>query len=528
MNFIFSKICLVVILLQTFLVNPGVEARVTLLDGQIAHSVVTLNYRITKIFENDKLINTLVFDVHSGKQIENPELISQEHIVEERYEDLENLAVMKYDYDGKLISQKAFKKDGKLIGEILLSQDEVRAIELYDVEDEELKIQSINWDKVIYADENFSKEFVVRWSDSRDFKIKTMYTRDGLIHKRIVFNKHTGQKQKLDHKIYAQVLSKDLVQNDRGFIEIFYNKLGKVTAIRSWDRKSGRVLDPPRIVPFSFRLEQDHLKMDFEQHKNFRADYFRDYARGKPVKFQEGKSLFEEKRENYKLLDEISVAPFVSADSSGKVGQTKSGKFLKTSPEALRVKARLRPGKYAVYTDFISTDFSSKIDGSFQIKNTLYQTGGNLTAELSHLDSYVRKSLFSRQDASVNLLGGIRTNFHNLSFVDGSRKTNYTDVTLQPIMGYELSYFPWQTGRFMFQFLATKFHVGGVDTSGVRSGVEFRQKLPVSFSRVFDAMELGVGYRRNDYQLRTDTDTFSEVGFDSFFRGTYLELVTNF
>ena len=143
---------------------------------------------------------------------------------------------------------------------------------------------------------------MVRWSDSRDYKVKTLYTRDGLIHRRIVFNKHTGQKQKLDHKIYAQVLNKDLVQNDRGFIEIYYNKLGKVTAIRSWDRKSGRIIDPPRLIPFSFRLERDHLKMDFEQHKNFRADYFRDYAVGKPIKFEEGKSLFDQKKETYKLI----------------------------------------------------------------------------------------------------------------------------------------------------------------------------------------------------------------------------------
>ena len=45
---------------------------------------------------------------------------------------------------------------------------------------------------------------------------------------------------------------------------------------------------------------------------------------------------------------------------------------------------------------------------------------------------------------------------------------------------------------------------------------------------IFDSLELGVGYRRNDYQMRTDTDTVSEVGFDSFFRGTFLELATRF
>ncbi|MEE2923374.1 MAG: hypothetical protein VX619_01225 [bacterium] len=507
---------------------PVEAARVHLEHGQIAHTETTLNYRITKIYEGDKLVKSLVYDVHSNKKIENPDIISRENVVEERYEDLENLAVMKYDYEGKLISQKAFKKDGRIIGEILLSQNEVRAIEKYDVEDEELTIQSIDWDKVIYADENFSKEFVVRWSDSRDYKVKTLYTRDGLIHKRIVFNKHTGQKQKLDHKIYAQVLSKDLVQNNRGFIEIYYNKLGKVTAIRSWDRKSGRIIDPPRLVPFSFRLERDHLKMDFEQHKNFRADYFRDYAKGKPINFEEGKSLFDQKKETYQLIKNVSVAPFISSKTNGKTGQNKSGVFRDLDSEAVRIQALFRPGKYEVQTDFISTDFSSRVQGSFLIKNTLFDTGSDLAARLSHLDSYVRKSLFSRQDASVNLLGGLRANFHDLNFVDGSRTSSYSDITLQPILGYELNYFPWGTGRLMFKFLATKFHIGGVNTSGVRSGIEYRQKIPISLSKIFDSLELGVGYRRNDYQMRTDTDTVSEVGFDSFFRGTFLELATRF
>ena len=151
---------------------PSKSARVPLKPGQIAHTETTLNYRMTNIYEGDKLIKSLVYDVHSNKKIDNPDIISKENIIEERYEDLENLAVMKYDYDGNLVSEKAFKKDGRIIGEILLSQDEVRAIEKYDVEDEELTIQSIDWDKVVYADENFSKEFVVRWSDSRDYKSK--------------------------------------------------------------------------------------------------------------------------------------------------------------------------------------------------------------------------------------------------------------------------------------------------------------------------------------------------------------------
>ena len=510
------------------LAPPSEAARVQLKSGQIAHTETTLNYRIIRIYEGENLVKSFVYDVHSNKEINNPEIISRENIVEERYEDLNNLAVMKYDYEGNLISQKAFKKDGKIVGEILLSKDEVRAIELYDVEDEELTIQSIDWDKVIYADENFSKEFVVRWSDSRDFKVKTLYTRDGLIHKRTVYNKHTGQKQRLDQKVYAQVVSKDLVQNHRGFIEIYYNKLGKVTAIRSWDRKSGRILDPPRLVPFSFRLERDHLKMDFEQHKDFRADYFRDYVKGKPVKFEEGKSLFDQKKETYQLIQDVSVAPFISSKTNGKTGYEKKGSFTDSDPEAVRVQARFRPGKYEVQTDFISTEFSSRVQGSFLIKNTLFDTGGDLSARLSHLDSYVRKSLFSRQDAAVNLLGGLRTNFHDLNFGDGSRRTSYSEITMQPILGYEFSYFPWRTGRLMFQFLATKFHIGGVNTSGVRSGLEYRQKVPVSLSKLFDSLELGIGYRRNDYQMRTDTDTVSEVGFDSFFRGTFLELATTF
>ena len=48
--------------------------------------------------------------MHSNKKIDNPDIISKENIIEERYEDLENLAVMKYDYDGNLVSEKAFTK----------------------------------------------------------------------------------------------------------------------------------------------------------------------------------------------------------------------------------------------------------------------------------------------------------------------------------------------------------------------------------------------------------------------------------
>ena len=94
---------------------PSKSARVPLKPGQIAHTETTLNYRMTNIYEGDKLIKSLVYDVHSNKKIDNPDIISKENIIEERYEDLENLAVMKYDYDGNLVSEKAFKKTVELL-----------------------------------------------------------------------------------------------------------------------------------------------------------------------------------------------------------------------------------------------------------------------------------------------------------------------------------------------------------------------------------------------------------------------------
>ena len=71
---------------------PSKSARVPLKPGQIAHTETTLNYRMTNIYEGDKLIKSLVYDVHSNKKIDNPDIISKENIIEERYEDLENLA----------------------------------------------------------------------------------------------------------------------------------------------------------------------------------------------------------------------------------------------------------------------------------------------------------------------------------------------------------------------------------------------------------------------------------------------------
>ena len=63
---------------------PVEAARVHLEHGQIAHTETTLNYRITKIYEGDKLVKSLVYDVHSNKKIENclefsPKTDTQEH-----------------------------------------------------------------------------------------------------------------------------------------------------------------------------------------------------------------------------------------------------------------------------------------------------------------------------------------------------------------------------------------------------------------------------------------------------------------
>jgi len=497
--------------------------------GQVAHTQKTLNYKIITTFSAQMSpLKTVVLDIHSGKELLNPEFIDKGVILEERYEDLENLVVMKYDYQGNFISQRAFKKSGELVGEIILSDDEIEAMESYDVEDEDLKLQKIDWDRIIFADENFSKEFITRWSDLRDYKVKSEYTRDGLIHRRVAWNKFTGQKVPVDHKIYAQTVKKDLVQNHRGFIEIFYNTLGKVTAIRSWDRKSGRVITPPRQVPFSFRLEKDHLRMNFDQNKAFREDYFRELVNGKELELKDGESLFKEEREKYRLLQSFSVVPYLFTDVDGKVGKNKNGTYRNTNPDAISLRAKWQPGKYPVYTRMTNTDFQSRISGSLTVRNTLFANGADLDGSVTTVDNYVKKTLFHRTDSEVELIGGVRASYHDLSMVDGSRRVAYDELTFQPILGGEAAWYPFSKTRLSASVIATKFHVGGVDTAGFKGNVELRQKVPGSLSRLMDGLEIGVGYQRNDVNMRTDTDSLSEVGFDSYFKGGYVEFQAKF
>ena len=507
-----------------FVFTHGTELGV----GELLLTRITLNYRIIQRYHKDELRSTTFEDVHTGEKIENPEVISTDHITEERYEDTENLLVIKYDLKGGLKSRKAFKKSGNQKGEILLNDQEVEAIEKYDVNDESLLIQKIDWDKVVFSDENISKETITRWSWMRNYMVKTDYTRDGLIHRRMAWNRFTGARVPADHRIYVQSLKEDVIQNHRGFIETHYNVLGKVTAIRSWDRKSGKLLDPPKVLPFSSRLERDHLRLNFEDHQEFRRGYFLDEVDGKPLDFKEGQSLFRKEKKKYQLLDSVSFSQFANTRVSGKIGKNRSGRFGRREPHTIKVGALWHPGKIPIVTEFQGMTLSTRIDGAFQVKNTLYGFGSDMEGEVLTLDTYMRRSLFSRQDGQLDLLGGIRANHHDLRLEDGSRISSLMETTLQPIVGTELIWYPRQKSSLRFHALGTRFHVGGVDTAGLRSGVEYRQQLPISMSDLLEGMEIAVGYRRNDYQLKTDTDTLSEVGFETFWRGAYLEVKTSF
>jgi hypothetical protein len=496
--------------------------------NELLHTRLTLNYKVVVRYRDGKEFSRQILDVHTGQPVENPELISMENVVEERFEDRDNLSVIRMDLNGKILSEKAFKKSGKRTGRLILSDEEIEAILKYDVDDENLAVEKMDWDQIIFEDENFAKDSITRWSTTRDFMVKSEYTREGLIHLRSAWNRHTGARVVLSPQIYSQRVNKDIVQNHRGFMEIYYNLLGKVTAIRSWDRKTGKILKPPKSIPFASRLEKDHLKMNFEEHRIFRENYFMDSIHGKPVVIQEGQSLFKDKERDYQFLKSISYAGFSATDIHGKVGQNAGGSFRNIAPSAQRLRANWRPGKFPVHTDFLSTRFKARADGGFRMKDTLFGTGAEMDGRLMHLDAYVRRDLYARQDAQVDFLAGIRGNYHDLRFQDGSRLTAYSEFTAQPILGSELTWYPYTSGTLKLSVLATRFHLGGVATTSVRSGVEMRHKLPLSLSALIEGLDLALGYRRHDYSLRTDTDSLKEVGLESHFRGAYLEVQTRF
>ncbi|PCJ21314.1 MAG: hypothetical protein COB02_01640 [Candidatus Cloacimonadota bacterium] len=495
--------------------------------GQLLHTKISLNYRIESLFLGDEQLSNKYFDVHSKKQIQNPDLIKIEVITEERWEDIENLMIIKYDLEGKTISQKSYKKNDLNKNEIRLNEEEIEAMEKYNVEDEELSIKKVNWDRVIFADENFIKEFVVRWSQSKNFVIKTEYTRDGLIHKRLVWNRFTGQRIPLDHRVFSQNLEKDIIQNFSGFIEIYYNILGKVTALRSWDRKTGKTLTPPRTIPFQFHLEREGLQLNFEDHSSFKKDYFREMSDGKKFEWREGKSLFKDERK-YRLGEQVSFSPSLTSEVKGRVGKAGSGSYLDKSITAFSIDVKWRPGKYRVYTEFDHMSYKDRVNGDFTLKNTRYLFGADLKAQISHMDSFVKKKIFSKHDSEISILGGLRTSILDLSFKDGSRRSSYSEVTFQPIFGYELAYFPREKSKLSLQFLGTSFHLGGVNTKGIRTKIEYLQSLPISMNRVFKNLDIGIGYMRHDYQLKTDTDTLNEVQFGADYKGTYLKLSSHF
>jgi hypothetical protein len=497
-------------------------------SDEVRHTRLTLNYRIETLYRDSNVIKKEIYDIHSGKPVENQEYVSLENTKEERYEDSENLMVIQYDLNGKQISRKSYKKSTGAVGEIELTDDQIRALEKYDLEDEELPIMKIDWEEIIFADKNFSHEYVVRWSQTDHYMVKTQYSREGLILKRQVWNRLTGQKFRLDHKVYSEVIEKDIIQNHAGFLEVSYNTLGKVRAIRSWDRNTGRVLSPPRALPFSNRLEVERLDLNYEEHKQFEEDFFQVKTTGKKVEIKPGESLFNDEKKEYTFLKSVSVGGIFGGGTSGKVGYGGKGQFDNSGYHPFVLRAHLVPGKIDIYNRVHWGSYTARVNGNFQVKNTNYLYGSEMSSEQFNWDAYSKKTLYTRDDAQLDLLYGLRLNYHDIEFRDGSRKTGMSELTLVPTGGFEASWFPNPGRSVYFNTMFTKFHVGGVDTEGMFTTVEYRHKAPESLMKLMKSGEVVLGYRNEQYKLTTDTDTLSEVLYDTSFSGTFVEFRSNF
>lgn len=489
---------------------------------QLLYTKKTLNYRIESLFAGSQLEKTEYFDIHTGHKLTSSEWLDTELVTEERFEDSDNIMIIQYDLAGNLLSRKAFKKRDKSPGEIRLSEEQIEALKKYDVDDEELEIIKIDWDSIIFADSNYAREIVLRWSETKDYRIKTEYSREGLIMSRIVWNKHTGQKLEPDQRVYAQIVEHDIVQNFRGFMEISYNILGKISAIRSWDRTTGRVLPPPNSIPFTNRLERDFLRLDYQEHREFEQEYFQVRTTGKEIILKDSESLFAAEKKRYRFWENVQVAPLISPKLTGRVGYQKQGYFTGDNIKAFRVRSEHQPGKYKLYNNLIHLRHHERTRGDFIVKSLRYPLGAEQKISVFHNDLYVKKTTFSRHDAEINLIGGVKLSAYDLKFTDGSRRAVYHEYVAAPIFGLEGVHFLSRQRKLLASINGTKMSMGSVSTSSLHKSIELRQEFPVSMSRLFKCWEFSVGYEHTRNDLTTDTSSLRPVHFDTVLKAAHL------
>lgn len=518
-----ERICFgLIFLLFSHLVRAEQEPwRRPLKAGEIRHTQISLNYRIQTLYDQGEPGKSWILDRYTFEPVENPDLVSQEDVIEERWEDPENLQVLRYDFDGSLKSQRFFKKDGELRGEVYLDEARIEALENYDVEDEELPLMPIDWDAIIFADENFTRDRIVRWSETRDFRIKTEYTIQGFIHTRTAWNRHTGEKLDLSGRIYSQPVSRDIVQNWRGFLEIHYNTLGEITAIRSWDRKTGRVLPPPASIPFTFRLERDHLRLNHSEHQKFQKDWFGESSDREEVRIQPGESLFPEEREEWKILSRFEMAWFFGDETRGEVN---SAGFRDRDPGILRVQADLRPGRHPLEFEYLHHAFQSRFTTRAQVKNTLFPLGADVWGTFDHVTLKGRHNVFSRNDGQLELFGGLRITENQLKLRDGSRRVEWSQTSLAPVAGIRGVYLPMDNWKLKADAVLSRFRMSGVDTNSLEGGVEIRHDWFDAGPFQSKEWTVGLGYRVHDHKVYADRDTLTPVKIDQDFRGSYLSV----
>ncbi|MBW7875438.1 MAG: hypothetical protein H3C47_05585, partial [Candidatus Cloacimonetes bacterium] len=444
-------------------------------NSEIIHTRVTLNYKLETLYHNGEPVSHKVMDRHTGKEIQRTEWISEESTLEEHYEDSQNLQILRYDLNGSLISQRYFKKDGDQKGELRLGENEIAALTNYSVSDEELPVLPIDWEAIIFADRNFARDQVVRWSETRDYRVKTEYTSEGLIFRRTVWNKHTGQRLQDEDRIFLQTISKDIILNHRGFIEIYFNTLGKITAIRSWDRQTGRVVPPPDSIPFSFRLEKDHISMDYEQHKNFRQDFFDQHLPSKKVEIKPGESLFPEENQDWELLKSIEMGLYIRPSSKAVINHI--GKVRNLKSDVFHLSLDSRPGRYPLEFFWLHHEYSGRFDADITVKNTRFPLGAAISSDYEHFDIMTRKVLFSRTDGELHLRAGLRINSNSMRLRDGSRTLNWEEWSLQPAFGYRLFWYLNPKFEFRTDALMTYFGVGGTETRSIMASTELKHKL---------------------------------------------------
>ena len=491
-------------------------------SSEIIHTRVTLNYKLETLYRDGEAVSHKVMERHTGKEILRTEWISSESVLEEHYEDAQNLQILRYDLNGSLISQRYFKKDGEQKGELRLEASQIEALESYSVSDEELPVMPIDWEAIIFADRNFTRDQVVRWSETRDYRVKTEYTSEGLIFRRTVWNKHTGQRLQDESKIFLQTISKDIILNHRGFIEIYFNTLGKITAIRSWDRQSGRVVPPPDSIPFTFRLERDHIPMDYEQHKNFRQDFFDKTVPTSKVDLKPGQSLFPEEKQDWKLLKAVDMGIYISPKTKAVINHI--GKVYNITSDVFHLSLSSRPGRYPLEISWLHHEYTGRFDADITVKSTRFPLGAQVKSDYEHFDFMTKKVLFNRSDGELHLRAGLRLNSNNMRLQDGSRIVNWEEWSLQPALGYSLFWFLNPKFEFRSDALLTYFGVGGTETRSLSASTELNHKLKGHGPFGISNFSAGVGYRYFDESMRADADTLQLVRIEHEFSGTFLNL----